>query len=190
MNIYLFIIAGFLRRFILCFAFGSNARTILNVEAAEESLTCVHGIRFFSLLWTIMVHTYLQLFAVGENKVRTSFHFTHKLIYNFSFIFQKFGRIIAERTFIYQIVGNATFSVDSFFFISGLLVVLLFLKSESKKKEKQCDGENLNRNSNNPKRSGFICESFTKSTKLLFYRFARLTPVYLFIIVFTELSMK
>ena len=46
----------------------------------------------------------------------------------------QFFRLITERSFGYQLVGNATFSVDTFFFISGLLIVLLFLRTEKKKK--------------------------------------------------------
>jgi hypothetical protein len=143
---------------------------------------------YCGLLWCTLIYSCLPLARIRSVR-HTQIFISIIQIKFFSFL-KKFDRIIAERKFLYQMVGNATFSVDSFFFISGLLVVLLFLKAESKKKEKQCDGENLNRNSNNQKRSGFICESFNKSMKLLFYRFARLTPVYLFIIVFTELSMK
>uniref|UniRef100_A0A336M422 CSON009464 protein n=1 Tax=Culicoides sonorensis TaxID=179676 RepID=A0A336M422_CULSO len=95
-------------RFLICFGLRGNMSSICNVERSDaDALTCVHGMRLFSLLWTIMVHTYLQLFAVGENR---------------------YSRKIAERTFTYQIVGNATFSVDTFFFISGVLIVYLYYK--------------------------------------------------------------
>jgi hypothetical protein len=87
------------------------------------------------------------------------------------------------------LVGNATFSVDSFFFISGLLVVLLFLRVESKKKDRENDEENFNVGSKK-KKGGFICSSFMQTAKLFFYRFARLTPVYLFIVFFTQISMR
>lgn len=33
---------------------------------------------------------------------------------------------------MYQTIGNATFSVDSFFFISGLLVSYLYFKNEGR----------------------------------------------------------
>lgn len=109
------------------------------------------------------------------------------------YLFSQFNRIIAERTFIYQIVGNATFSVDTFFFISGLLVVLLFLRSEKSKKmkmEENCNENLINHGSHNKRDGGFFCASLRKSFLFIFYRFLRLSPVYLFIMAFTELSMK
>lgn len=69
----------------------------------QESVSCIHGMRVFSMLWTIMVHTYLQTFGISENK---------------------FGRVIKERTMSYQIIGNATYSVDTFFFLRYAIAVV------------------------------------------------------------------
>lgn len=163
--------------------------------------------RFFTVLWTVMVHTYLQVFAIGENRVRKKIsdinqkfcHLKNFILFSIIPIFQcfslfsQFNRIIAERTFIYQIVGNATFSVDTFFFISGLLVVLLFLRSEKNKKLKlaeNCNENLINHGSHNKRDGGFFSASLRKSFLFIFYRFLRLSPVYLFIMAFTELSMK
>uniref|UniRef100_T1GEG7 Uncharacterized protein n=1 Tax=Megaselia scalaris TaxID=36166 RepID=T1GEG7_MEGSC len=53
-----------------CLAIQSNIKTILNLSGSKDNLiTSVHGLRVFSLLWTILVHTYLQSFFIGENKV-------------------------------------------------------------------------------------------------------------------------
>ncbi|XP_055380628.1 uncharacterized protein LOC129611475 [Condylostylus longicornis] len=146
---------GFFEKIILCFSFSSNLSTICTFKRRnEEILSCVHGIRVLSLLWTIMVHTYLQMFLIGENRFR---------------------RNIAERSFAYQVIGNATFSVDSFFFLSGLLVVLIFLKNVKRKET----------NSND-----FVKKGFLKGTFLVFYRYIRLTPAYLFVIIFTEFSLN
>lgn len=93
-------------------------------------------------------------------------------------IFQ-FIRPISERTFAYQFVGNATFSVDTFFFISGLLVVLLFLKADKNKRQSSENGPSVT-----------LYGSLRRTFVMVFYRFLRLTPVYLVIIVFTELTMK
>lgn len=60
-----------LTRFLICFGLKQNISVIMNVDKTpKDSLNFVHGLRLFSLLWTILVHTYLQLFAVGENRVR------------------------------------------------------------------------------------------------------------------------
>lgn len=58
-------------RVLICFGLKQNLKTIMNVDkTSKDSLNFVHGLRLISLLWTILVHTYLQLFAVGENRVR------------------------------------------------------------------------------------------------------------------------
>ena len=94
-------------------------------------------------------------------------------------------------------VGNATYSVDTFFFISGLLVVLLFLKDNKKgkntksmsngAKRMECEDVDSNKHSST---DGFWLNSLCKTLWLILYRFLRLTPAYFFIMVLTELSMK
>uniref|UniRef100_A0A182P5T8 Nose resistant-to-fluoxetine protein N-terminal domain-containing protein n=1 Tax=Anopheles epiroticus TaxID=199890 RepID=A0A182P5T8_9DIPT len=166
-----------------CFDVGPNAASILSVErASEDSLTCVHGLRLYSLLWTVLVHTYLQLFAVSENR---------------------FGRKIAERSFLYQLVGNATFSVDTFFFISGLLIVYLYLKSVSKSGQPASKPaeEPTNPATASPGKPGELrtpasgrdatLGGATRKVGLsILYRYLRLTPVYWFTIVTNEIILK
>ncbi|KAI4459307.1 o-acyltransferase [Holotrichia oblita] len=86
-----------LSNILLCFCFTTNAQKILSVDRLpDEAIKCIHGLRFFSIAWIVMVHTYLEVFAVGDNKTM---------------------RTVTERSFLYQTVSNATFSVDTFFFI-------------------------------------------------------------------------
>ncbi|XP_026838898.1 uncharacterized protein LOC6555548 isoform X1 [Drosophila erecta] len=143
------------QQILLCFALQTNAKAILNINKTKETHTaCLHGLRVFSVLWTMMVHTYLQMFAIGENK---------------------FERIITERSFWYQMIGNATFSVDSFFFISGLLVTLLYLKQDRKHPTEKCL---------------FIKSCFSETLMMLLYRYLRLTPVYLFVVIFNDFAVR
>ncbi|KAL5282288.1 hypothetical protein ACFFRR_005461 [Megaselia abdita] len=143
------------KEILICLSIQSNIRTILNLSSRKDNLiTSIHGLRVFSLLWTILVHTYLQSFFIGENKVL---------------------RQLTEQHFLYQLVGNATFSVDSFFFISGLLLTLVFYKEK-----KSYAGANTSYVKSVIKDTGF----------LIFYRYFRLTMVYLFVIFFNEFSMR
>ncbi|XP_055548848.1 O-acyltransferase like protein isoform X2 [Wyeomyia smithii] len=153
---------GIVSKILLCFAVGPNSKTILSVDRAnEDSITCVHGLRVYSLLWTIMVHTYLQLFAVGENR---------------------YGRKITERSFTYQVVGNATFSVDTFFFISGVLVVVLFFRTTKKINDKNDERPYI--------RYRKLIQTISRIFLSILYRFLRLTPAYLFVIILNELALK
>ncbi|EDW63018.1 uncharacterized protein [Drosophila virilis] len=143
------------QQLLLCFALQTNAKAILNIDKTKETHTsCLHGLRVFSVLWTMMVHTYLQMFAIGENK---------------------FERVITERSFWYQIIGNATFSVDSFFFISGLLVTLLYVKQERKPPGPPCS---------------FVKRSCLDTLMMILYRYLRLTPVYLFVVLFNDFAVR
>lgn len=149
-----------LGQLILSFSAISNSRKILHVGSTpEESLTCIHGLRFFSLLWVIMVHTYLQVFTIAENKEL---------------------RVLAERNFMFQTVSNATFSVDTFFFISGLLVAYLYFKSPSRE----------NTDQRRRLTNGGCLYGFKKFFKLVGYRYLRLTPAYMFVLLIAEISMR
>ncbi|XP_018315836.1 nose resistant to fluoxetine protein 6 isoform X2 [Mycetomoellerius zeteki] len=146
---------GFWLKFLLAFSPIVNGSKIVSTEpAAKDSLTCLHGLRVFSLGWVIMVHTYIQVFSIAENKTL---------------------RTVTERNFMFQTVSNATFSVDTFFFISGLLVTILFYRSLG----------NLN-----VEKGNFLKTSFTKFIIMILYRFVRLTPAYLFVLGMNEIAMK
>ncbi|CAD7087739.1 unnamed protein product [Hermetia illucens] len=146
---------GVATQILLCFSLRSNMKAIfVQNHRNEKLLSSMHGMRVISLLWTILVHTYIFVFNIGENRYR---------------------RTITERSFTYQLIGNATFSVDTFFFISGLLVTYLFLK-EDKTIEKST--------------TTFAKNGALKAVILLSYRYIRLTPAYLFVIFFNKISME
>lgn len=94
----------------------------------------------------------------------------------------QYRRTITERSFIYQIVGNATFSVDTFFFISGMLVVVLFFRSA--KKISNCSSEHI------ISKTEYIAKTSYQMLISILYRYLRLTPAYLFVIVFNEIALK
>lgn len=90
-------VSGVILKVILAFSAISNGSKILSFDKpSSNSIGCLHGLRFFSILWIIMVHTYLNVFAISENKTL---------------------RTVVERSYLYQTVSNASFSVDTFFFI-------------------------------------------------------------------------
>ncbi|KAK9881174.1 hypothetical protein WA026_014522 [Henosepilachna vigintioctopunctata] len=147
-------------RLLLAFSAVENGKKILNVETmSKNSITCLHGLKFFSILWIILVHTYLEIFSVASNKNL---------------------RIITERTFFYQTISNATFSVDTFFFISGLLVTVTYFRSESKNKDKFKEESTCH----------VIKTSTGKFSLMMFYRFFRLTPAYMFVLGVNELTLR
>jgi hypothetical protein len=49
---------------VLCFSAWTNLRKICNTKT-EDSLSCIHGLRVFSLLWVIAGHTCMFSFPVS-----------------------------------------------------------------------------------------------------------------------------
>ncbi|XP_024945984.1 nose resistant to fluoxetine protein 6 isoform X2 [Cephus cinctus] len=146
---------GFWIRCLLAFSPTINGGKIISTDpAARDSLTCLHGLRVFSLGWVVMVHTYLQVFSIAENKTL---------------------RTVTERNFMFQTISNATFSVDTFFFISGLLVTILYYRSLGGLKT---DKKN------------FLRTSAKKFFIMILYRFVRLTPAYLYVLGMNEIAMR
>ncbi|KAL7289343.1 hypothetical protein TKK_0016711 [Trichogramma kaykai] len=142
---------------LLAFSPIANGSKIISTEpATKSSLTCLHGLRVLSLGWVVMVHTYLQVFSIAENKIL---------------------RTVTERNFMFQTISNATFSVDTFFFISGLLVTILFYRSLA-------SGTSPNDKGN------FLSASMSKFLIMILYRFIRLTPSYLFVLGVNAIAMR
>lgn len=88
-------------------------------------------------------------------------------------------RKLVEKEFLFQTIANGAFSVDTFFFISGLLVSFLYFRTNAKGKlDPLTQGT-----------KGFTA-GFLHFIGLVFYRFARLTAPYLFVLGIVEVSMK
>ncbi|XP_033118103.1 nose resistant to fluoxetine protein 6-like [Anneissia japonica] len=135
---------GFLIQFLLCFSLLTNGSKILKAKQGEGSLGALNGFRVLSLWWVILGHSYAFGMALFTNPT-------------------KIVDVLSRFTF--QAIGNATFSVDSFFFLSGLLVTYLTLK--------------------------YLRNNNGKLNWVMFYvhRYLRLTPVYMLVIfMYTTLT--
>ncbi|XP_045194786.2 uncharacterized protein LOC123550421 [Mercenaria mercenaria] len=97
---------------LMAFSFYSNGVKILNTDQAAGSLGAINGIRFLSMAWVILGHTYF--FCQG---------------YDSNFIFHFFSSL---QNWTFMAISYATVSVDSFFAISGILVAYLTLKELKK----------------------------------------------------------
>ncbi|CAC5415930.1 unnamed protein product [Mytilus coruscus] len=133
-----------LKQILLSFSLITNTRKLLNTSTASGTLTAINGMRVLSMWWVILGHTYgvLPFLSLVDN------------VLDFVELLKRFS---------FQAIMNATYSVDTFFFMSGLLVAYTVMK-------KLRDGGNIN--------------------WAIFYihRFWRLTPVYAFaILIWTTL---
>ncbi|KAJ7323148.1 hypothetical protein OS493_032152 [Desmophyllum pertusum] len=129
-------------RFFLCFSLIQNTNRIMDTNVPPSAITSINGMRVLSMWWVILGHTYaFQMLSSISNLLLVI-----KIIQRFTF----------------QTVGNATFSVDSFFFLSGLLVAYLSLRHMEKK-----NGQ-------------------LPLFNYYFHRFWRLTPTYMFCLLFFD----
>ncbi|XP_060604940.1 nose resistant to fluoxetine protein 6-like isoform X2 [Ruditapes philippinarum] len=106
--VYTYYTPSILGKLLLSFSVYTNAAKILNTNQPAATLTSVNGIRFISMTWVILGHTYYFGLGQVEN--------TATLLPNL------FSR------FTFQAISNATVAVDTFFVLSGLLVSYLSLR--------------------------------------------------------------
>ena len=133
--------------FILAFSLFKVLRTIMSTEQPAAAITSVNGIRVLSMFWVILCHTHLWVFL--DSGISNPLHVINNVATRFSC----------------QALLNGFFSVDSFFFLSGLLTAYLTLRQLSR-----CRGT----------------LSYVKVLVMYYvHRILRLTPAYAFVLFFT-----
>ncbi|XP_026669929.1 nose resistant to fluoxetine protein 6 isoform X2 [Ceratina calcarata] len=140
---------------LLSFSLLLNLSKVFSLDVGADTLAPIHGLRFLSMLWIILVHTCLTVNVVSEIKT-----FKSK----------------AENNFLYQTISNSTYSVDTFFFMSGCLVSFLYFRTitrDGMKKKKIIRG---------------ACGEVLQFLGMVWYRYFRLTPVYLLVIGLIEVT--
>ncbi|KAL5012342.1 hypothetical protein ScPMuIL_010893 [Solemya velum] len=106
--------SGILAKCLVSFSLKLNVSKFVSTTKSSGSLTAVHGVRFLSMGWVLLGHSF------GSNLTTTG---------NFM---DKTGEKI--RSLDFMVLTNAYPSVDSFFALSGLLVAYLSLKEMKKRK--------------------------------------------------------
>ncbi|XP_071491470.1 nose resistant to fluoxetine protein 6-like [Diadema antillarum] len=95
-------------QFFLSFAVNRNLSKLMKAATSEGSISCLNGIRVISMSWVILGHLVTFVLQTGT-------------VGNVMYGYNQVGR------FGFQAINNAFFSVDSFFFLSGLLVAYMTL---------------------------------------------------------------
>ncbi|KAK9498898.1 hypothetical protein O3M35_003448 [Rhynocoris fuscipes] len=145
------------KEILLSFSLKKNIVTICEKSVGEDTIPTIHGLRSLSMAWVILGHTCIIAFKYSDNMAYRS---------------------LVERQVAFQTINNGAYSVDTFFFISGLLVSFLYFRTTSKH-----DMSKLT------KATGFT-SSFLEFMGLIGYRFARLTAPYFFVLGCVQVSMK
>ena len=128
------------------FSVRRNLPKIFNItNSAEGDLQCLHGIRFLSMTWVILGHTFFFSLPFVDNPV--------------------WALNIIQNSWTMEAVEQGLFSVDSFFFLSGLLVSYIFLKRRSS--------------------VGHLTSPLTWM-KVILHRYVRLLPPYIALVLLLE----
>ncbi|KAL1491689.1 hypothetical protein ABEB36_012250 [Hypothenemus hampei] len=97
------------------FSLRINASALFKISENPGDLPCLHGLRFISMLWVILGHTFFAYCYGPVVNLPELFRFLYK---------ETLGMIIV----------NIQFAVDTFFVISGMLTVLVSMRSLQKNK--------------------------------------------------------
>ncbi|XP_018395788.1 PREDICTED: nose resistant to fluoxetine protein 6-like [Cyphomyrmex costatus] len=128
---------------LICFSIYTNTKIIFNTKLHADALPVIHGLKFLSMFWIIMGHVIVFLADYLDNKV-----WCWKYVSNI-------------------IIINIPMAVDTFFCISGLLLVYFYLKNKMEKDRIQLLTYRAK-----------INEFFV----LVIKRFIRLTPSYMMVL--------
>jgi hypothetical protein len=104
----------------------STLKKIFSSNENRSTYSFLNGIRVISLFWIILGHSFVFQLTISDN-----------IVYILDNLYSSY-RI--------QLLLGAIFSVDTFFFISGFLAVLVFIntfKNQSKLFDKKNDGNNI-----------------------------------------------
>ena len=101
---------------ITAFSLHKTLPMIFSTHQPPNAIGCINGIRVISMFWVVTCHVYVFGISYFDNTV---------IVLD----------VIAKQ-FPFQVIVNGFFSVDTFFFLSGLLTSYLTLQQMSKQKGK------------------------------------------------------
>ncbi|XP_060812347.1 nose resistant to fluoxetine protein 6-like isoform X1 [Bombus pascuorum] len=139
-------------QYLLCFSLFSNIQQIFHREKGEDNTRVFHGLKFFGMVWIITAHS---------------------VFYSLHTISNKIVLFTITDTVPAQILSNATYSVDTYFFISGFLLTHIFLKDREK-----------------DKRIPPVTVRVTQLIQMLVKRYVRITPAYFIVIMIVILNFS
>ncbi|KAG5344702.1 NRF6 protein, partial [Acromyrmex charruanus] len=93
---------------LMCFSVYTSTKMIFNTKLGTE-ITVVHGIKFLTMVWVIILHCIFLSIEYADNKIQ---------ILRF------------DDNLPIQIFSNGSVSVDTYFFLSGFLLAYTYLKNK------------------------------------------------------------
>ncbi|XP_048270686.1 nose resistant to fluoxetine protein 6-like [Bombus terrestris] len=135
---------------LLCFSFLTNVEEILKPGKNGDNLRVFYGLKTLTMAWIIMAHVVVFAFHVTSNP---------------------WVEYVMAQNVLFQIISNPTFTVDTFFFMSGFLLSYMFLRERRKYQGIPSIAKRMN-------------EFF----QMIVIRYIRLTPAYFVVILIAILN--
>ncbi|XP_015923839.2 nose resistant to fluoxetine protein 6 [Parasteatoda tepidariorum] len=98
-------------RIFLCFSLTTNAKHLFSTKTSNQSLKCLHGIKFLSITLVVMVHSYM---------------YPYFLLHAYQRLFDINEKMKEPMNYM---IMNTHVVVDTFYCITGLLVCYITLKT-------------------------------------------------------------
>ena len=122
------------------FSIYSNGKKVLDTEANQQHhLGCLNGIRTISMMWVVLGHTFLGV-MFNQTVMKNRTFLANVIIKKTQRKYLDINSLYSLQAFTggngpsFEIILNALPSVDTFFFLSGLLVAYVtFIALEKKK---------------------------------------------------------
>ncbi|XP_077286847.1 nose resistant to fluoxetine protein 6-like [Arctopsyche grandis] len=96
-------------RILRCFSVYENNKIICSMKISNDSISVIHGLKFFSMILIILGHTVISIKGFYDNPV--------KIFY-------------VSEEYNVQVLASLHFTVDTFFCISGYLLASSFFRTE------------------------------------------------------------
>lgn len=130
----------------------------LNTEPSAMVIRCLNGIRVISLCWVIVANSYITLDPRATKRLTKTRE--------------------APKDFLFQLVAQASLAIETFFFLSGILMSLSFARQLHPDKE---PGEKQDN-----RRASYLAQW----VRFYVHRYVRMTPATMLVIAFTMFAFR
>ena len=131
-------------------------------DDTHQTLKCLNGIRVLSLCWIIIANSYITLDPRATKRLSKTRE--------------------APKDFLFQLVVQASLAIETFFFLSGLLISLSYFKRLNQKKEEEEDDKKKGYKVTRQDETESSPPTLLRWIHFYVHRYVRLTPATMLVI--------